>query len=99
MNVLPENPLGLFNEAELKHDFTLLLQYPKLLYFYQRRHSDSVKEIAKIASHKLGNHKYCVNDDDCTLLDFLVRGTAEGEIKEVQTLQEEATPEPEPMPF
>ena len=59
LNTLPPNHKELLEQAEKARDFTPLIPYPSLLFFYQYKHPESIKDIAKIASHKLGHHKFC----------------------------------------
>jgi hypothetical protein len=67
-NNLPENPWQLFDQANEKRDWHILEPYPKLLFLYQTKHKESVMEIAKFASHKLVNHKWCTLGADCNLI-------------------------------
>lgn len=63
LNNLPPNHKELLEQAEKARDFTPLIPYPSLLFFYQYKHPESIKDIAKITSHKLGHHKFC--EPDC----------------------------------
>jgi len=66
----------LYAKAEALHSWHSLIGYPPLLFRWQTKHANSVKEIAAISSHKLEKHKWCTDTKVCEGFDTLIRENA-----------------------
>ena len=53
----------LYELAEEHNAWKILVPFPHLLFRWQIKHSLDSKRISIIASHRLGNHKFC--EDKC----------------------------------
>jgi hypothetical protein len=70
---LPENPDELMKKCEASGNWHPLIPYPFLLLMYQKSHANSVREIARIASHRLDRHKFCTTEEICQQTEQLLQ--------------------------